>query len=449
MYGLVPIFTNPFVILGTRSQPTGSCFSRIGCPEFETLSPPRIAGAIRDAELHDTATRDSMSDDLLLIEGLRSLDFTPRTRVVYGRGTVDALGESAHSLGFRRVLLVSDPGIRAAGHVDRAVESLLTNVEHVAVFDGVEENPTTEHVGRGLAVAREHNVDSIVGLGGGSAMDCAKGVNFVLTNGGRMQDYWGVGKAHSDMLPMIAVPTTAGTGSEAQSFALISDAKTHQKMACGDHRAACKVALLDPELTLSMPRDVAAATGIDALSHAVESHVTTRRTPVSQAFSREAWKLLSANIVRSSVQPDDVEARGSMLLGACLAGFAIENSMLGAAHSLANPLTARYGVVHGQAVGLMLPHVVRYNAAQCATEYAELAAFVDDDVDELEAVELVALRIEDIRRDIGLPAALRDVGVESAKLSELAAEAAGQWTAQFNPRSADRDDMEELYRCAL
>jgi alcohol dehydrogenase len=320
----------------------------------------------------------------------------------------------------------------------------------VTVFDGVEENPTTEHVDRGLAVAREHRVDSIVGLGGGSSLDCAKGINFLHTNGGRMQDYWGVGKAHSEMLPMIAVPTTAGTGSEAQSFALISDAETHRKMACGDRKAASKIAILDPELTLSMPWEVAAATGIDALSHAVESHVTALRNPVSQAFSREAWKLLSANIERALKQPDDVEARGSMLLGACLAGFAIENSMLGAAHSLANPLTARCGVVHGLAVGLMLPHVVRFNAARCSPQYSELAAFVaGDESAAMDPAELVASRIETIRHEIGLPTRLSEVGVGVDSLAVLAEDAAGQWTAQFNPRPVQTSDMEGLYRCAL
>ncbi len=194
-------------------------------------------------------------------------------------------------------------------------------------------------------------------------MDCAKGINFLYTNGGQMQDYWGVGKAKRPMLPMIAVPTTAGTGSEAQSFALISDAQTHVKMACGDKKAACRVAILDPRLTLTQPPRVTALTGIDAVAHAVETYVTNKRNPISQVFSREAWRLLAANFGRVLEHPGDVTARGAMQLGACFAGLAIENSMLGAAHGLANPLTAHYGIPHGQAVGLMLPHVIRFNAA--------------------------------------------------------------------------------------
>ena len=169
-----------------------------------------------------------------------------------------------------------------------------------------------------------------------------------------------------------ALPTTAGTGSEAQSFALISDPETHRKMACGDREASCKVAILDPELTLSLPPDVAAATGMDAISHAVESHVTRPRNPISQAFSRQAWALLADAFARVMETPDDIEARGRMLLGAFLAGFAIENSMLGATHSLANPLTARYAIPHGVAIGLMLPHVVRFNGETCEEAYREL-----------------------------------------------------------------------------
>ncbi len=206
------------------------------------------------------------------------------------------------------------------------------------------------------------NVDLIVGLGGGSSMDCAKGVNFLLTNGGRMEDYWGVGKATKPMLPMIAVPTTAGTGSEAQSFALIAQAESHMKMACGDKKAACRIAILDPELTVSMPASVTAATGIDAISHAVETFVCNRRNAISQLFSRQAWRLISHGFPRVLADPTDLDARGAMLLGAHLAGAAIENSMLGAAHSMANPLSAHFDTTHGVAIGVLLPHVIRLMA---------------------------------------------------------------------------------------
>ncbi|MEM7314109.1 MAG: iron-containing alcohol dehydrogenase, partial [Planctomycetota bacterium] len=259
-----------------------------------------------------------------------SFEFQSRTRIVFGANRIEDLGNFAGELGARRALVVSDPGIIQAGHTQRGLDSLKQAGIEAHLFDGVRENPTTEDVERGVQFAKRHEPELIVGLGGGSSMDCAKGINFVYTNGGTMHDYHGVGKALKEMLPMIAIPTTSGTGSEAQSFALISDAKTHVKMACGDKKAACRIAILDPELTLTQPPRVTALTGIDAVSHAVETYVTTRRNPMSAAFSREAWRLLSKNFSRVLESPKDLEARGGMQLGACLAGLAIENSMLGA-----------------------------------------------------------------------------------------------------------------------
>ncbi|MBI4606745.1 MAG: iron-containing alcohol dehydrogenase [Planctomycetes bacterium] len=370
---------------------------------------------------------------------LEPFDHDPRTRVVFGPGTIERLGDLVRELGAPRVLLVTDPGIVRAGHAGHGRRSLEAAGLEVAVFDGVEENPTTAHVERGVAFAREARIDSIVGLGGGSAMDCAKGINFILTSGGEMKDYWGVGKAKGPMLPMVAVPTTAGTGSESQSFALISDAATRQKMACGDKRAACRVAVLDPELTVTQPRAVAAATGIDALSHAVETLVTRRRNPVSRMLSLEAWRLLEPSLERVLGAPGDLEARGRMLLGASLAGAAIESSMLGAAHAAANPLTARFGVVHGHAIGLLLPHVVRFNAPAAGDEYRALAV----------SSEALARRLEDLHAATGLPRRLGDFGVEEGDLQDLARDAARQWTAQFNPRPVAEQDFLEIYRCAL
>jgi len=202
-----------------------------------------------------------------------------KPRLVVGPGTIDRLGELVDELAGRRVLVVTDPGVRVSCGVDRVVTSL-DNVD-VTIFDQVIENPTDACVDRCVEVARQAEVDLLIGFGGGSAMDTAKGCNFVLTNGGRIHDYWGVGKATRPLLPLIAVPTTAGTGSECQSFALVSDAATHRKMACGDPKALPAVSLLDPNLTVTQPRAVAANTGIDAISHAVETAVTTRRTDQS------------------------------------------------------------------------------------------------------------------------------------------------------------------------
>jgi alcohol dehydrogenase len=324
----------------------------------------------------------------------------------------------------------------------------------VARFDGVEENPSTACVEKCVAVARQFGIDAIIGLGGGSSMDTAKGANFILTNGGRMQDYWGIGKAKNPMLPLIAIPTTGGTGSECQSFALITDEQTHQKMACGDPKAAARIAILDAALTVSQPRRVTACSGIDAIAHSVETAVTKKRNPLSLMFSREAFRLTMAGFPRVLQTPRDIEARGWMLLGAAWGGTAIENSMLGAAHSAANPLTARFGIVHGHAVGLMLPHVVRFNAQDplTAARYAEIA-YAAHLANPSEAVEIAIDRLADCLRELlrktNLPVSLKDCGVREAALPQLAAEAATQWTAQFNPRPVTRSDFESLFAAAL
>jgi alcohol dehydrogenase len=384
------------------------------------------------------------------MNGPAAFDFQPLTRVVFGAGALLRLGELARELGGRCVLLVTDPGLEAAGHPQKAIESLEAAKLHVTVFDGVEENPTTKHVDAGLAVAQAGNIDFLVAVGGGSAMDCAKGINFLLTNGGRVQDYWGVGKATKPLLPSIGVPTTAGTGSEPQSFALIADPETHTKMACGDKKAAFKAAILDPVVTLTQPAQVTALTGIDALSHALETYVTTKRTPLSQAFSREAWRLLEGSFETVLREPENVAARSAMQLGAHFAGLAIENSMLGATHALANPLTAHYGLAHGLAIALMLPHVIRFNAEVVGMLYGELAehaGIVDGDTNL--AAEKLAFRIDELTRIAGLPRRLAECGVNRAILPVLAEEAAQQWTGRFNPRPVGEGELLGLYEEAF
>jgi alcohol dehydrogenase len=380
-----------------------------------------------------------------------TFDYQPRTRIVFGAGRLASLGQLASELGARRALVVSDPGIIAAGHTGRGIESLENAGIETHLFSEIGENPTTDHVEAGVAAARRYEPELLVGLGGGSSMDCAKGINFVHSGGGRMQDYWGTGKATRQMLPMIAVPTTAGTGSETQSFALISDAQTHVKMACGDKKATCRVALLDPELTITQPRRVTALTGIDAVAHALETYVTKRRNPVSTAFSREAWRLLSENFGRVLDNPDDLEARGGMQLGACFAGLAIETSMLGATHALANPLTARYKIPHGQAIALMLPHVLRFNAEEVGRWYRELLESTPQNGKPRRATiaEDLAESVAALVTKAGLANRLADCGVDRERLPELATAATREWTGGFNPRTVTETDLLELYRAAF
>jgi alcohol dehydrogenase len=385
---------------------------------------------------------------------LSGFDYEPRTRLVFGLNAVEEVGRFALGLGARCVLVVTDRGIVTAGHTQRVEHSLQAAGLGVVVYDRVRENPTTKDVEQCVAVARQAGVDTLVGLGGGSSMDTAKGCNFLLSNGGRMQDYWGVGKATKPMLPLIAIPTTAGTGSECQSAALIADEQTHQKMACLDPKVAARIAILDPALTLSQPPRVSACTGIDAIAHAVETAVTKKRNPLSLMYSHEAFKLTVTSFERVLAHPLDVDARGRMLLGAAFAGLAIENSMLGAAHSAANPLTARFGIVHGQAVGMMLPHVVRFNSAEptALRAYAELAsapelACVSDGLES--ARDALVARLEALLNRAGMPPSLVDCGVPPSIVPTLAQEAAQQWTAAFNPRKTSVEDFVQLYEAAF
>src|SRR5262245_11136823 len=381
---------------------------------------------------------------------LEPFDFHTPTRVMFGPGTLMRLGELARELGATRVLLVTDPGLESVGHPQRAQQSLRDAGLEVFVFDEVEENPTSKHVDIGVKFIRPHNVNLIVSVGGGSAMDCAKGINFLLTNGGAMSDYKGFGKAKKPMLPSIGVPTTAGTGSEAQSYALIADEKSHLKMACGDRKVAFASAILDPELTITQPIKVTALTGIDALSHAVESYVTTKRSPVSQMFAREAWKLLEVNLEKVLHSPTNLEARGAMQMGAFLAGTAIENSMLGVCHACANPLTAHYGITHGLAIGILLPHVIRFNAQTVPELYCDLIEESGLQNGHVECVaETLAERIVNLMHLAHLPTKLSSCGVSREILPLLSEEAAQQWTARFNPRPVTEREILSLYQSAL
>lgn len=378
---------------------------------------------------------------------MQPFDFDPTTRVIFGENTIDQLGAFAKEIGGQRVLLVTDPGLRQTRHVERALQALGKNACEIFVFSEVDENPSTRHVENGVRFAQENApINLIIGLGGGSAMDCAKGINFLLTNGGKMEDYWGLNQATQPMLPSIGIPTTAGTGSEAQSFALITQEETHIKMACGDKKARFRLVILDPTLLTTVPRKVAAVTGIDAISHAIESYVCTKRNAVSQLFAKAAWRRLEKNFALILKAPENVEAQADMLLGAHLAGMAIENSMLGAAHACANPLTAVYNTIHGLAVGMMLPHVIRFNGQIVNALYA---ALLDSSQNSSGATERLCDRIIELKTAAGLPQRLRECNIEKNALPELAKAAASQWTGKFNPRPVSETAFQQLYEMAF
>lgn len=363
-------------------------------------------------------------------------DFRPRTRVVFGAGEFSRLGEVARELGGTKCLLVADRGMVECGFAQEAIRSLKARRMEVFAFHDFEPGPTVDMVDRGAAFGAPLNVNLIVGVGGGSSLDCAKAINFVVSNGGSIRDYWGYGKAAKPMLPMIAVPTTAGGGTEAQTYASVFDPAQNRRMTCGDAKAAFRTAILDPKLTISQPRALAASTGYDAISHAVETLVSTRRTALSDCFSRSAWRLLNTNFERMLKDPHDLEARGGMLIGAHFGGLAIENSMLGATHACAIPLTMHYPLPHGVAIALLLSRVVEWNMPASAKQYEELNA--GD----------LAGRLRDLATIAELPLSLRDAAVPKEALPRLAEEAGSQWAGRFNPRPFDTAAALDIYAAA-
>ena len=368
---------------------------------------------------------------------MTAFDFRPRTRVLFGAGEFARLGEVARELGGTRCLVVADPGIVEAGYAKEAIRTLKARRMEVFGFHDFSPSPSAAMIEAGAAFAAPERIDMIVAVGGGSSMDCAKGINFVASNGGRIRDYWGYGKATKPMLPMIAAPTTAGAGSEAQSYCIVTEPATNARLACGDAKATFRAAILDPKLTLSQPRKIAAATGYDALSHALETLVSTRRTALSDCFSRSAWRLISSGYGRMLEDPDDLEARGQMLLGAHFGGLAVENSMLGAAHACAAPLTAEFGLPHGIAIALMLRHVIQWNRPAAGAIYNEVGG------------ECLERRLAELAEAAGLPLTLREASVGEEALPRLAEQAAAQWPGKFNPRSLSAAGALELYQAAL
>ena len=387
---------------------------------------------------------DDVKGDSFFIDGEKALQ-----KIIFGNGVIKRAGEVAKEWG-SNLLLVTDSGLSSVGHPQKLKEIFEQSNLNVTLFDKSIENPTESSVQSCVQVASEAHIDLIVGLGGGSSMDTAKGCNFILSNGGRMSDYWGIGKASQPMLPFIAIPTTAGTGSECQSFALISEDQTNKKMACGDKKALPKITILDPELTLSLPSSVTACTGVDALAHSLESLVTTKRNPSSNRHAQLAFDLIQKNLPLVFENPQDLKSRGEVLLGASHAGAAIERSMLGAAHSMANPLTASRGVIHGIAVGMVLPQVMKFNAEQEETNriYAEVArksGLAGLNSPDSEATRSLIARVCEILKLANISSSLQDYGFVPSEINSLAAAAQEQWTARFNPRSINSSDFKNLY----
>ncbi len=385
---------------------------------------------------------------------MSAFTFNTTKSVICEPGAIKRLGEIVKEQMGKKVLLVTDPGLIKAGLLERATESLDEAGVEYKLFDGVVADPPVSVVEAALADAREAAVDGVIGFGGGSSMDVAKLIALLIGGGEKLDDVYGVGQAKGTRLPLIQIPTTAGTGSEVTPISIITVGETEKKGVVAPQLLP-DIALLDAELTLGLPAHVTAATGIDAMVHAIESYTSAsaNNNPVSKALAREALRLLGANIESAVKDGTNVKARSDMLLGAMLAGQAFANSPVAAVHALAYPIGGIFHVPHGLSNALVLPHVMRFNTETCGEAYAVLATDVFPDLAATTSDQRVNQfidRLEALSADLGLEQTLREVGIGEEDLATLASDAMKQTRLLVNnPREVSETDALAIYKAAF
>jgi alcohol dehydrogenase class IV len=372
------------------------------------------------------------------------------TRVFYGRGASGGVGERLGELGVTRALLVSDRGVEAAGTVAAVADAIQATGIDVAVYADTQPNPTTTNVAEASALYRERSCDGIVGLGGGSSMDCAKGAGIEIACGGPVAEYRGIGNVPSDLPPLCCIPTTCGTGSEVTFNAVITDPNEHFKLVYVTRRLAPDVALVDPALVETAPSSVIAATAADALAHAVESYVNTGSDPLLDSINIAAIRMIGRNL-RAAVSNTDPEAIEQLALASTMAGIAFNMNANAIVHAASTPVTARHGVPHGVANGIFMPYGLAFLAPACQRQLGEIADALGEDVADLSDEEAAQRGIEAVRalvQEVGIPATLKDYGLDPADLDipQLVEDAMKSRNIVTNPRPVTRADLEELYR---
>ncbi len=371
------------------------------------------------------------------------------TRVVFGPGALASAGKEAASLAHKRVLLITDAGLAAAGLADAVVDVMRGSGLDCPVFSEISSNPRDHECQAAADAAREAHAEAIIGLGGGSALDVAKAAATLVTNGGRVKDWEDPARPEKDPLPLLAVPTTAGTGSEVTWVAVITDEEQHYKMTLLDTRIAPKVAVLDPELTISLPPRITASTGMDALVHAIEAYTCKVANPLSDALALRSVSLVAGSL-RSAVENGaDRQARSDMLLGSLLAGIAFMNADVGAVHCLGESLGGVFDTPHGLACAVFLPAVLEFNAVADPARHARVAAALGADVSQMTDREPGAAGAASARalmRDIGIPT-LRELQELSADDMERVARLSAEHVCSpDNARPIGFDDYLELLR---
>lgn len=377
--------------------------------------------------------------------------YGPR-RIVFGPGCVEVVGREVKRLGGSRVLLVTDPGVRAAGIVERVLEFLEAEKLESTIYEDVQSNPTVGNVSDGVSALRRHRADAVVGVGGGSVLDAAKMVAALAANGGQVQEYDGVDLVQKRMLPFVAVNTTAGTGSEVSRWAVITDPERQVKMAIGSENIVPDVAVDDPLLTTSIPQSLTAATGMDALTHAIEAYVGKNASHLSDSLALGAIALLTGNLRRAYSSGDDVEARGKVLYGQMLAGLAFSNAGVGNVHAMAHQLGAVYDMPHGLANAMLLPYVMEFNLVGNEGRFARIAEAMGEIVSDLSdrsAARKACSNVVALNKDLGIPAALKDCGVKEGGLDVLVEKTMNDGAMTTNPRQTSKAEMAGLWHRAF
>ncbi|NWA00694.1 L-threonine dehydrogenase [Pseudomonas gingeri] len=382
---------------------------------------------------------------------MSSTFFIPAVNIM-GIDCLDEAMDAIRNYGFRKALIVTDAGLAKAGVATRIAELLAMQDIDSLIFDGAKPNPSIDNVEKGLAALKAGECDFVVSLGGGSPHDCAKGIALCATNGGHIRDYEGVDQSAKPQLPLIAINTTAGTASEMTRFCIITDESRHVKMAIVDRNVTPLLSVNDPALMVAMPKGLTAATGMDALTHAVEAYVSTAATPITDACAIKAIELISANLRLAVRDGSDLKARENMAYAQFLAGMAFNNASLGFVHAMAHQLGGFYDLPHGVCNAVLLPHVQIFNAAVCPRRLGDVARALGADVAGLSAEEgaqaaIVAIR--SLARDVEIPAGLRELGAKLQDIPLLAANALKDACGLTNPRAADQRQIEEIFRSAF
>jgi len=380
---------------------------------------------------------------------MKNFEFLLPTRVVFGNGVIEQIGTEAEHLG-KRALIVTDKGLLATGYVEK-IQDLLKNAGIASeIFADIDPNPRDTSVDSGAAAARKAKADMLVGIGGGSAVDTAKAIGILLQTGGKIQDYEGLDKVKKPITPLIAVPTTAGTGTEVTFWSVITDTQRHYKMSVGSPLIAATVALVDPMLTMSLPKAITAYTGIDALVHAIEGYTATLSQPVSDSLALSAIAYISGHIRKAYANGRDAAARYHMMLGSMLAGMAFGNSDVASVHCMGEAMGGLYDTPHGLSMAVCLPYCMEHNLMAEPERFARIAAAMGENIQELpplEAAEKGTLAVRKLLKDLDIPDA-RTVGLKKQDLKKLANAAAANVSVESNPRTLEKADFLTMFQRA-